>query len=255
MEQQIAELVDQVRLLRQQAEYNREIQHQMEQRRAEDLQRTVELQQQVINAKSPRERATVVDVKGVGRPSSISSETRQFSAWAFNLGNFLEGVQSGMKEALEWAQDQDGVLTDIAPVKQILGEGSDPADTGRQLYAVPASLDLAQHVTRKDGWEAWRIISRRFDPQGAGRRCNVMSQLLQPGSYEPKDLNSAIAKWEEKVRLYERRSQTKLPDDIKSSILTEMCKRAVKEHLVLNAAKLRDYGGVSEEIQCYLGNH
>ena len=38
-----------------------------------------------------------------------------------------------------------------------------------------------------------------------------------------------------------------LPDDIKSSILTEMTKGPLKEHLVLNTAKLRDYDG--EEIQ------
>ena len=49
-----------------------------------------------------------------------------------------------------------------------------------------------------------------------------MSQLLQPGSFDPKDLNSVIAKWEEKVRLHVRRSSSRLPGDIKSSIFAEM---------------------------------
>ena len=78
--------------------------------------------------------------------------------------------------------------------------------------------------------------------------------LLQPGAFDPTALNSAIARWEGKVRIYERRSNAKLPDDIKSSILTEMTKGPLKEHLILNAAKLKSYEGVREEIQCYLEN-
>ena len=79
-----------------------------------------------------------------------------------------------------------------------------------------------------------------------------MSQLIQPGSYDVRELNSAMNKWEEKVRLYEKRSGTKLPEDMKSAILTEMTKGSLKEHIILNAAKLKDYDSVREEIRCYL---
>ena len=48
-----------------------------------------------------------------------------------------------------------------------------------------------------------------------------------------------------------KRSTTQLPDDIKSSILAEMTTAPLKEHLVLDAAVLRNYEGVREEIQCY----
>ena len=54
--------------------------------------------------------------------------------------------------------------------------------------------------------------------------------------------------------MYARRSSTRLPDDIKSSILVEMAKGVLKEHLILNAAKLKNYDSVREEIQCYLEN-
>ncbi len=80
------------------------------------------------------------------------------------------------------------------------------------------------------------MLSRRLGPQGAGRRRNIMSQLLQPGSFDPNVLKSAFPRWEEKVRIYERRSSVKLPDDIKSSILSEMTGGPLKEHLILNAA-------------------
>ena len=131
-----------------------------------------------------------------------------------------------MKEALEWAQDQDSKILDALPVTELLGPEVNVKDAGRQLYAVLAqlcegeALDLVQNVVNSDGWEAWRILSRRIDPQGAGRKRSVTSQLLQAGAFDPQDLNSDIATWEEKIHMHERRAQNKLPDDIKSISLT-----------------------------------
>ena len=82
---------------------------------------------------------TFVDVKGIGKPSTFSSEPRQFSSWSFKLGNFLEGVLGGIKEAIEWAQEQDTVILDATPVEIFL-DGSNSKDMGRQLYAVLAQL-------------------------------------------------------------------------------------------------------------------
>jgi hypothetical protein len=221
----------------------------------------VELQGRVVElttAQTQARRVTFVDVKGIGKPSSFASDSKQFSAWRFKLGNFLEGIMSGMREALEWAQDQDIMIESdkLEQVEVIIPPGADAKDAGRQLYAVLAqlcegeALDLVQNVESANGWEAWRVLAKRFDPQGAGRRRNVMSQLIQPGSYDVRELNSAMNKWEEKVRLYEKRSGTKLPEDMKSAILTEMTKGSLKEHLILNAAKLKDYDSVREDIHC-----
>ena len=77
-----------------------------------------------------------------------------------------------------------------------------------------------------------------------------MSQLL-PGSFDSKYLNSAIAKWEEKVGIYGKRSTMLLPDDFTCSTLAELIGGPLKEHLVLNTTKLH-YGGVREEIWCYM---
>lgn len=139
-------------------------------------------------------------------------------------------------------------------------EGVTALETGKQLYTVTAQLcegeapGQVRHVTESNGWEAWRMIARRFDLQGAGRRRSIMSQLLQPGSFGVKELNSAVANWGEKVRIYERRTGRPLPDDIKAPVLTEMAQGNPKEHLILNASKLKTYASVREEIQCFLGS-
>ena len=82
----------------------------------------------------------------------------------------------------------------------------------------------------------------------------MMSQHLQPGSFDTKDANSATAKWEEKFRIYSKRCWMLLPDDIMRSILAEMTEGPLKEQHVPNTAILRDNDGAREEIECYLEN-
>ena len=259
MEQHVQELGRRLEALTQHAEQQQAIIEEMTRGRVQAAEQMVALQARMLDLTVARPtRVTFVDLKGIGKPSNYSGDPRTFAGWAFKLGNFLEGIVAGMKKALEVAADHDEPIEDPVAVTTELPAGTDVRDVGRQLYAVLAqlceneALDLVQTTQDSNGWEAWRVISRRFDPVGAGRRRGIMSQLLQPGSYDIKDLTSAMAKWEDKVRVYERRAARELPDDVKCSVLTEMCKGALRDHLLLNASKLRTYQLVREEVQCYL---
>ena len=89
---------------------------------------------------------------------------------------------------------------EVARVKDFFRTGVELGDA--QWYAVlaplcdGAALDLVQNSWDSVGLEVWRALTRRFDPQGADRRRDVMSWLLQPGPFDPKGLNSVIAKRE-----------------------------------------------------------
>ncbi len=76
-------LVEQVQMLTAEASTQRDNLRAMEQQRTTDKQNMIALQQQVIAAGQRKERPSFVDVKGIGKPSTFSSEPRQFGTWAF----------------------------------------------------------------------------------------------------------------------------------------------------------------------------
>ena len=146
-----------------------EVQRDRERERVEYLQKVTELQSQLLESRSAKpQRVTFVDTKGIGKPATFNGDNKNFGQWSFKLGNFLEGVVSGMKDALEWAQDQDEAIQDLTELEAQLPADTDAKDVGRQLYAVLAqlcegeALDLAQNTQDSNGWEAWRVISKRF---------------------------------------------------------------------------------------------
>jgi hypothetical protein len=214
----------------------------------------------IADREAKKEKVQFVDIKGIGKPTVFNSDMKTWSSWSFKLGNFLEGLTTGIKEALEYCQDQEEVLGDLDrdEIAGCMDDGTDIKNVSRQLYAVLAqlcegeALDLVQATKDNDGFEAWRVVSRRFDPQGAGRRRNILGTLIQPGAVDVKELNSHIAKWEERLRVYERRAGKAMQEDIKTEVLVSMTKGVLKDHLVLNANKLKTYASVREEIQSYL---
>ncbi len=109
MEEQIKQLVAQVQLLIKEAERSQAATTALENQRFTDMQRTLDLQAQVItmataaaaSSKPQLARVTFVDTKGIGKPATFGSELEQFPTWSFKLGNFLEGILKGMKDGLE----------------------------------------------------------------------------------------------------------------------------------------------------------
>ena len=170
---------------------------------------------------------------------------------------------------LEWAADEQTAIdaTPLALDMDALHDMSGIAKTevrnlSAQFYAALAqfcegeSLDIVRNVDGTNGWEAWRLLSREYDPTGSGRRRTVLSSILRPRSCDDKDLRSAIPRRETKVRVYNRKQGMTggaiLDDDIMTSVLVDLTKGKLREHLELNLARLTSYTLVKTEIDTYL---
>jgi transposase len=116
-------------------------------RRQEDLERMVQLQGQLLAARAGAARVTFVDVRGIGKPSNFTSETKHFASWSFKLGNFLEGLLPGMRGALQWAQEREEAiesLDDLWNVKKL---------SIREIVQVTGlSRNLVERTVAKNGW-------------------------------------------------------------------------------------------------------
>eukprot|EP00959_Pyramimonas_sp_CCMP1952_P363427 7610707-Pyramimonas_sp.AAC.1 len=70
---------------------------------------------------------------------------KAWGGWAFKLTNFLESVTTGIKEALNYVQDQEEPLTrenldEIGEIFTLEHEDTDIKTIGWQLYTVLAQL-------------------------------------------------------------------------------------------------------------------
>ena len=103
-----------------------------------------------------------------------------------------------------------------------LEASAEPADAGRRRQTVERNHRAVARQRGAPGEFRLDDSTRQEQAYDAREVTASAATLVRP-------LNSVTAKWEEKVRIHEKRPAMQLPDDMKRSILTEMTNRPLKD--------------------------
>jgi hypothetical protein len=199
------------------------------------------------------QRLVLVDLKGIAKPSTYNRVMKLWGDWSFKYTNFLASAHADARALLEWAAASEAAIEDFDEI-----QGTDCIELSGQIYASLAqlvegeALGIVRNTSQGNGAEAWRRLSKRFDPQTVSRKRGAMAQILMPGSFKYSELSSAIERWEEKVRIYEGRSKGQVQDDVRCGVVIEMCPDKLKEHLYMSSSKLSSYVEIKREIVTFL---
>jgi len=209
-------------------------------------------------------RRPMVDTKGLGKPPTLRADGKDWQTFQFRVENYLEAVRPGARAALTWAADQVELI-DAADQELGLADTVDsPEDLDEEVYCSLAALlegealDILMSTARGSGLEAWRRLSRRYDGTGPAKLRSSLTAILAPERLTLRTLSAGILQWEERVRVYEQRTKEALGERVRSSVLVSLTAGhgPLKEHLDLNAGRLKGYAQIREEITMYLdGKH
>jgi hypothetical protein len=118
----------------------------------------------------------------------------------------------------------------------------------QQIVKEEVEVVMGTPTNRGHGLEAWRRLP------GPARLRQNLTHILTPERLTLKTMSVGILQWEEKVRGYEHRTKEALSERVRASVLTSMTAGhgPLKEHLELNAGRLKTYAAIREEITLYL---
>ena len=55
---------------------------------------------------------SLVDTRGIAKPSSFQSDRKAWPIWSFRMSNFLEGAVTGFTKILDWSADETVEIDD-----------------------------------------------------------------------------------------------------------------------------------------------
>ena len=218
----------------------------------------------------PEKKMTLVDTKGLAKPEKFTGEETGWLYWKTRMEAFITSVFPQMEPVLEWAEEVDTEVNQAAiraafgSVRPSHHEVEDVEEIDVQIYAILQTLcekepfQIVRSAGKSNGLEAWRKLNRRFDPSTGGRRGAMLRTILSPPKCQKIDnLWASVESWEEAVRQYEHRKRSdgtrhQLDDEIKVSILEQMCPVEIERHLQLNRSRYTDYNDVRSELVLYL---
>ena len=65
-----------------------------------------------VSSSSSSTDVSLVDTRGIAKPSTFQSDRKNWPAWSFRMSNFLEGAVTGITRALDWAADETNEIDD-----------------------------------------------------------------------------------------------------------------------------------------------
>ena len=207
------------------------------------------------------QRPTLIDIKGLGKPTTFGDEGDKFVSWVrttenFIIGNFGEefrAVLSGSVDSeIKIVHDQ-GLVDAYSAVADLVAK-SQAVHTMLVGLTTMESQDIVQGAGPGMGLEAWRRLHRRWDASTGKSRLALLNLINNPPQVKPGELHGALERWLAQIARFERRrdgqgNYGRVTDDQKMAALHLMVPNATRNHLTMQAGRLRSFDDHFNELQ------
>ena len=204
--------------------------------------------------------AALVDNKGLAKPPIWGKvgEKMLFAHWKYKMTSWINGVFPGAKDVLVWAVSMEKeitveelkIWTSSCDESWLMHLDAQLATTlGSQLEDEALDIVIA-HEGR--GFEAWRCLNRRFDPQTEGGLINRFDKINLVKVVKEEELMRAIQTWESEIREYKIRGGRAVTDELMRSLLRKMVQGDLQRHLILNDDRFPTYPIMKKFVEDYL---
>ena len=134
----------------------------------------------LVTAHVRKDTPSLIDVKGLGRPTEFTGREEDFQEWSKKTEAFFAGVIKKSEMMLEWAPEQPTEITTTAIDLEFLPTDANEDRGVQNLEFVLQQMHAALMVltsyeandmvanSRKDPLEAWRRLLKRYDPTTRG---------------------------------------------------------------------------------------
>ena len=192
--------------------------------------------------------ASIVDKKLLSKPFPFDGDQKSWRDWSFVFKAYIAATSASLKAAM------DAVATSDAPINNS-NLTNDEAKLSIDLYytlvlmAKDRALPKLQSCPENQGLEAWRQYILEYEPRANNRLGVALDQIIKHRFVEP--IIQSLEAWETLITKYNQQSVEKLGENIMLSLLTNnMDIHKIKDHLALNAARMRTYADVRAELVC-----
>ena len=129
---------------------------------------------------------------------------------------------------------------------------------GNRLYAILLScteedpFNICYSVADGNGLEAMRLLMKRYEPRTPGTKRALLKAVINNlPSKRPDEIEKNIMHVEELMRKYEQLAGEGLPEDLRITVIIDLCTKDLRERLE-HGTKDMSYKEVRDEIMAYV---
>ena len=139
-----------------------------------------------INGAGPQQivQRSLIDVKGVGKPTTFKGEEGKFNSWSLKTAFYFNGVYPGGKGVLQYCEHQaDPIdLTDLnlnfPALAGMLDEMNESLYTLLGCTTEDDPQTIVLNAPEGAGFECWRRLARRYDLRTVARNRSMLAEIM-----------------------------------------------------------------------------
>ena len=207
-----------------------------------------------------RPQGMMTDTRGVGRPINFKGEERKYPEWKAKLMAYLKVTVKESEEWITWASTETDTI-DEESIRHNFGTdvaGRAVMEFAVKLYSTLLSCTeedafrICHSVKSGNGLEAMRLLVKRFEPRTPGTKRAVLKSIINnPAAKKTEEIEANLMRVEELIKKYEHLANDTLPEDLRVTVIIDLCVKDLKEHLEL-ITKEMTYKEVRDEIISYV---
>ena len=179
----------------------------------------------------------------------------KWEEWSFT---FLRNVRSMSRTAYEVLKKYEG-HTDDVDEELVLNE--EEQKRSAEVYDVMCqvcsgeALMVVKSVDDMRGVRAWQVLYRKYNPRTMARGARMMYDAVRPPKIkELSEFETAVAKWEEKVKRLTTQFDEKLTERMKIAIFTGMLPLSLQDYVFVHMEKDCGYEEVRDKVGRIVSN-
>ena len=189
----------------------------------------------------------------VNPPDAFQGTDADWERYKFGFLTWITTVDSGYPELMKKAASQtDEIdLVEMTEADEQLSTNLFAILVGQcQAGEIPA---IAMLVPDRNGFELWRRMHARFEPENKHKPYAWLRALSNP-TFPTKESQwqRGLEEWEGEIAKYEREYGKDFDGDLKLAILSEVAPKALAPQIAMNSAYLTSYKAMREFIVQYL---
>ena len=213
---------------------------------------------QAIVQGSQRQESGLTDNRGIGRPIVFKGDEARYAEWKAKLMAYLRVTVPSSDAWLTWAGEQGRAITEEDIDEHFPQQAAKVKEFAIRLYAILMSCTeedafrICHSVKDGNGLEAVRLVFKRYEPRTPGTKRAVLKALINnQAAKKPEDIEKNLMHVEELMKKYEVLIGVALPEDLRVTVIVDLCTKDLRENLEYNTRDMT-YKEVRDEIMSYV---
>lgn len=196
---------------------------------------------------------SIIDTRVIGRPERFSGLDKDWNGFHWDFVNFMGAINSNLPTYLN-TSEKAKVKIEMAPLTP------QDRELGKQVYYVLSNLVKAKakkyikRVKEFNGWEAWRLLCVRYQPQGLANRSTGLFQAILAFQFDGKveELEEGILQLEDLIKEYEEQTNDKVPDHLMRGLVIKGLPERLQEYVTMRAGDFDTFDKLRQHLVDYI---